>query len=160
MANNSKEVVEENAKTWTLESLITYEKVRQLEEVLAKYPDILLQYTERKNPDVYPDILILETFTFEKPLTSVEIDDLKPKRVLQFIEDLRKFFFVTYKHDEIHISRFRTLCDIAIGKLGERGEEVRLSDRYADLAGLFYGYSPKQIVEYCLKRGLYDLIKQ
>ena len=73
-----------------------------------QHPDILLKYKERKFPEVYPEVLILETFTFEKPLTSVEIDDLKPKRVLQFIEDLEKFFFVTYKHNEIHISRFRT----------------------------------------------------
>jgi len=49
----------------------------RLEEVLAKYPDILLNYKERKYPEVYPDVLILETFTFEKPLTSVEIDDMK-----------------------------------------------------------------------------------
>ena len=159
MANNLKEVVEESVKAWTLESLISYEKVRQLEEVLAKYPDILLKYKERKYPDVYPDVLILETFRLEKPLTSVEIDDLNSKRVLQFIEDLRNFFFVTYKRNEIHISRFRTLCDVAIGKLGEKGEEVRLSDRYADLAGLFYGYSLKQIVQYCFKRELYHLIK-
>jgi len=159
MANNSKEVIEGNLKKWTLESLISYEKVRQLEEVLAKYPDILLKYKERKNPDVYPDVLILETFRLEKPLTSVEIGDLNSERVLQFIEDLKNFFFVTRKGNEVHISRFRTLCDVAIGKLGKKGEEVRLSDKYADIAGLFYGYSLKQIVQYCFKKELYHLIK-
>jgi len=101
----------------------------------------------------------LETFTFGKPLTSVEVDDMKSKRALQFIEDLKEFFFVTYDLNEIHISRFRTLCDVAIGKLGQEKEKFKLSDRNADLAGIFYGYSLGQIVQYCFKEGLHHLIK-
>lgn len=159
MANNSRRLIEGNAELLTFESLVSIEKVMRLEGVLAKYPDILLNYKERKNPEVYPNVLILETFKFEKPLTSVEVDDMKSKRALQFIEDLKEFFFVTYDDDEIHISRFKTLCDVAIGKFEREGKKINLSDRNADLAGLFYGYSLKQIVQYCFKRELYHLIK-
>ena len=46
MANNSKKVTEENIEVRTLEGLISNEKVMRLEKVLAKYPDILLNYKE------------------------------------------------------------------------------------------------------------------
>ena len=156
MANDSRKLIEEKVELRTLEHLISNEKVVRLEEVLTKYPDLLLNY---KEGDVYPDVLILETFKFEKPLTSIEIDDMKSKRALQFIEDLKEFFFVNYNLNEIYISRFRTLCNVAIGKLGKRRKKVKFSDKFADLAGIFYGYSPKQIVQYCFKEGLYHLIK-
>jgi hypothetical protein len=51
------------------------------------------------------------------------------------------------------------LCDASVGKLGEGDNIVRLSDNYTDLAGLFYGYSPKSILGYCLKESKYHLIK-
>lgn len=159
MANNSKKLIEENIESRTFECLISNEKVVRLEEVLAKYPDILLKYKERKYPEVYPDVLILETFKFENPLTSIEIDDMKSKRALQFIEDLKEFFFVNYNLNEIYISRFRTLCGLPIGKFEREGKKIKLSDRNADLAGISYGYSLKQIVQYYFKEGLYHLIK-
>jgi hypothetical protein len=52
----------------------------RLEEVLVKYPDLLLNYKKRKYPNVYPDLLIADTFMFEKPLTSIKIEDRKSKR--------------------------------------------------------------------------------
>jgi len=159
MANNSRKAIEENLEETTFESLVSIEKVMRIEDVLAEYPDLLLNYKERKNPEVYPSVLILETYKFEKPLTSIEVDDTESKRTQQLIEDLKEFFFVTFDHHQIHVSRFRTLSRMAIGKFEEDGKKVELSDRNADYAGLFYGKSLKQIVEYCLKRGLYHLIK-
>ena len=34
-----------------------------------------------------------------------------------------------------------------------------LSDKFADLSGILYGYSPKEVVQYCFKKELYNLIK-
>lgn len=96
----------------------------------------------------------MDTFLFEKPFTSVEINDIEPNRVIELVKDLREYFFVNYDAKEIHISRFYTLGKVAVG------ERVNLSDKCADLAGLFYGYSPKQIVQYCFKEGLEHLIKK
>ena len=103
--------------------------------------------------------MIKNTFTFDKPLTSIDISNVRSKKLIQFIDDLKKFFFVTYKSSEIHVSRFRTLCSVAIGELGEGENLVKLSERFADLAGNFYGYSPGEILQYCLDKGFYHLIK-
>ena len=78
----------------------------------------------------------------------------------QFIKDLEAFFFVNYDYQDVHISRFKTLGKVALGEMRIEGEKVRLSDTFADLAGLFYGYPPKLVVQYCFKRGRGHLIKQ
>ena len=72
MANNS-EVIE---KIWTLENLIHEDRVRQLRNVLNEYNDILLRYKEHGD---YPHAMIIDTFRFEKPLTSIDISEVNPK---------------------------------------------------------------------------------
>ena len=154
MTHNSGKVIEKDLDIWPLESLVNHERIMRLEEVLAKYPDILLSYQEGK--DIYPKDLIMDAYAFEKPLTSIEIDDIKSKKVLQLIKDLEEFFFVRYTSYEIYISRFKSLCNVAIDKPRNK---IGLSDEFADLAGILYGYSPKEVVQYCLKRRKYHLIK-
>lgn len=147
---NVKKTSKENLEAWTPELLVTNEKINQLKTVLAKYPDVLLAYKEREDPDIYPDVLILEAFRLEKPLTSVDVTGIKSKRIKEFTKDLNEFFFVSRKRKEVHVSRLKTLVYIA--------KKFGLSDKNADLAGISYGYTLKQIVEYSFKRS-YDLIK-
>lgn len=152
----SKETLEEDTIR-ILKQLTSSDKIKRLEKVLTKYLDIILMY---KDYGLYPNVLIVDTFLFNKHFTSIDVANIEPKRVAQFIEDLEEFFFVNYDYIEVHISRFKTLGKVALGEMKIEGEKVRLSDRYADLAGLFYGYPPKLIVQYCLKKSKDHLIKQ
>ena len=155
----SKEVLTERTNK-ILEQLTSKERVKQLQEVLDEYPGILRMYQDYK---VYPHILILDTFLFKKGLTSIETANTKPERVSQLKEALKPFFFVSSTDHEIHVSRFKTLVQVAVGEMGKGINKVRLSDIFADLSGTFYGYSPKLIVQYCFKEDnehLQHLIKK
>ena len=135
------------------ESLITKERISQLESVLEEYSDIL---HEGKEGNKTFSGIIMKTFLFGKPLSSIELYEANSKRLESFITILERFFFVKKHHSIIYFSRFRTLCDVA---MDIPRDWVGLSDEHADLAGLFYGYSPKKIVKYCLEKGRYHLIK-
>lgn len=71
------------------ESLIDEEKVSQLKNVLSKYP-FLDDIAER---NVYSELL-MDTFLFEKPLTSIELERIPPNMITTFIANLEQFFFV------------------------------------------------------------------
>jgi len=148
---------ENESKPNDLEQLTSADKVKRLEEVLARYLDIILMY---KDYGLYPNVLIVDTFLFNKHFTSVDVANIEPKRVAQFSKDLEEFFFVNYDYQEVHISRFKTLGKVALGEMKIEGKKVRLSDTFADLAGFFYGYPPKLVVQYCFKKGKDHLIKQ
>lgn len=158
MANNSKEEVEENTEAITLKSFLSDERIRQLEGVLDEYPDIVSYDSEgeENDEDIFPKDLIMRAYKSEKPLTSIEIHSVKPKRARNFIKDLEKFFFVRYNSYEIYISRFRSLCNVA---MDDPRKEDGLSGKCPDLEGILYGYSPKEVARYCLKEELYHLIK-
>lgn len=61
MANNSKKEVEENTEALTLESFLSDERIRQLEEVLDEYPDIVSYDSEGEENDeaIFPKDLLL-----------------------------------------------------------------------------------------------------
>lgn len=96
---------------------------------------------------------------FEKPLTSIETEDIDPKEVLNFRKELEKFFFVQSTPIQIFISHVRTLCDVAVGKEKRDGEDIKLSKYFPDLEGFFYGYSLEEVARYLLKEEKYHLIK-
>ncbi len=138
-----------------LEQLTERERVKRLEEILNKYADILNLFQDYS---LHPNVLIVDTFLFEKRFTSIDISTTKSERVAQFIEDLKPFFFVSKSDHEVHISRFKILVKVSIGEMGEGINKVKLSDLFADLSGTFYDYSPKLIVQHCYKKGLEHLL--
>ncbi len=163
MMNNLYTVLKKNGQPLTYKDLITEERVNQLKQTLKKYKNIVKGYSEggdKENP-IYPSHLILDTYTFEKPLTSIEECDLKNIDVLHFFQDMKNFFFVTYKSStsEINVSRFRTLSKLPLIGLEGSYTEIRFSEAFADFVGNSYGKTPKQLANYCLKEKLYDLIK-
>lgn len=96
--------------------------------------------------------LIIQAYRLEKPLTGVEIFEKDPRRVESFINGLQDFFFVEVYRDEedykeefngeVYLSRFQTLVEVAVGY-------DKLSDEVADLAGILFGYNPREVYEYC-----------
>lgn len=135
------------------ESLISKERISQLKSVLKEYSDIL---HEGKEGNKTFSGMIMKTFLFGKPLSSIELYEANSKRLELFITVLERFFFIKKHHSIIYFSRFRTLCDVA---MDIPRDWIGLSDEHADLAGLLYGYSPKKIAKYCLERGKHYLIK-
>ncbi len=138
-----------------LEKLTKRERVDNLKNVLSKYADILNRFQDYS---LHPNILIVDTFLFEKRFTSIDVAPIKSERVAQFITDLKPFFFVSKHNREVHISRFKTLVKIAKGEMGKGIDKVNLSDVFADLSGTFYDYTPKLIVQHCYKKGLEHLL--
>jgi len=63
---------------------ISKEEVSKLKEILNRHSYIMTNF-EGDSKD------ILNTFTFKKPLSSIEIQNTAPKKVLQFIRDLEIF---------------------------------------------------------------------
>lgn len=141
---------------------VSKRNVNQLKEILAEYPDIL-NYKEKE----VPEVIIAKTFTFEKALTGIEIYSLDPERVLQFINDLNKFFYVGYAYaklehqetgftGEVFISRFKNIFDVALDYAKRNNS---LSDEIADLSGTLFGIPLKEVAQYCFDKKLYNLVK-
>lgn len=141
--------------------ILSKEKLNNLEKLLVKYPDIIT------NDEIKDSIA--KTFTFKKPLTSIELYDKKIEKVIDFIGELEGFFFVDYvyfypKPPEgiflglIFISRFKNLFDVAIYYANKH---KGLLDKFADLSGILFGYPSKEVAKYCSKERLkkFNLLK-
>lgn len=141
--------------------MLREDRIKKLEKVLANYPDILSEFGIKEQ--------ILKSFNFEKPLTSIEIEVGDQEKVAEFIEELKAFFFVGHTYFEpnsqkfgfsglIFVSRFKNIFDVVMKYANKHNG---LLDEFADLSGILFGYSPKEVAEYCLKERLekYNLIK-
>ena len=100
---------------------------------------------------------IIDAYLLKKPLTGIEFFN-KEWNLDPFIASLSKFFFVEICYGkkkgyfaEVYVSRFKTILDVA--------QQYRLDGIFVDLEGLFYGYSPKEIFDYCVRKQLTHLIK-
>ena len=140
---------------------VSKEKVNRLEEVLANFPDILSEFEIKEQ--------IIKAFKFEKPLTSIEFEGENKEKVAQLIEELENFFFTDHIYFEpdsqesvfsglIFISRFKNLFDAAMNYAKKHNG---LLDEFADLSGILFGYSPKEVADYCSEERLkkYNLMK-
>lgn len=141
--------------------MISEGRIRKLEKVLAYYPDILSEFEIKDQ--------IIKAFKFEKPLTSIEVDSEDNEKVIQFMKEMEDFFFVGHIYFEpnsrefgfsglIFISRFKNLFDVAMKYANEHNG---LLDEFADLSGILFGSSSKEVAEYCSKDRLkkFNLIK-
>ena len=141
--------------------IISEEGIKKLEKVLVNYPDILSEFGIKEQ--------ILKAFKFEKPLTSIELEGENKEKVAQLIEELENFFFIGHIYFEpdsqecafsglIFISRFKNLFDAAM-KYAKKHNG--LLDEFADLSGILFGYSVKEVAEYCSEERLrkYKLLK-
>ncbi len=159
MCENLLKLTEDISEDLEFDDLLSDEKIISFTQFLESYPDLLFEYCEGEKDDktrIFPNDLIIKTFKFEKPLTGIETQDLDPTRILQFVKDLEYFFFTRQTPSQIYISRFRSLVDTA---LNVKRNEVGLSGKHPDLESFLYGKSLKEIARYCLKEGLYHLIK-
>ena len=134
--------------------LIKEERIKKLENVLANYPDILSEFEIKEQ--------IIKAFKFEKPLTSIELEGENKEKVAQLMEELENFFFTGHIYFEpdsqestfsglIFISRFNNLFDAAMNYAKKHNG---LLDEFADLSGILFGYSSKEVAEYCLEERL------
>ncbi len=141
--------------------IIKEEEVKKLEEVLVKYPEILSEFGIKEQ--------IIKSCKFEKPLTSIEIERGDKEKAVQLLKDLEDFFFtgqIYFESDSqefgfsglILISRFKNLFDVAMNYANKHNG---LLDEFADLSGIIFGYSPKDVAEYCSEERLkkFNLIK-
>ena len=134
--------------------MISEERIKKLEKVLANYPDILSEFGIKEQ--------IIKAFKFEKPLTSIELEGENNEKVSQLMKELEKFFFTGHIYFEpdsqefafsglIFISRFKNLFDVAMNYAKKHNG---LLDEFADLSGILFGYSSKEVAEYCLEERL------
>ncbi len=134
--------------------IIKEEEVKKLEKVLVKYPKILSEFEIKEQ--------IINVFKFEKPLTSIELEGENKEKVTQLMEELENFFFtgrIYFEPDSqefafsglIFISRFKNLFEAAMNYAKKHNG---LLDEFADLSGILFGYSSKEVAEYCLEERL------
>lgn len=136
------------------------ETARELEQILANYSNMF--------SDVEAEEDIMKTFRFEKGLAEIEVHNQKIETIEEFINELRDFFFINKvsfdsEHPSVfsgslYISRFRNIFD-AMMIFGRKHNG--LLDAFADLCGIFFGYSFKEVAEYCSAERLkkFNLIK-
>ncbi len=142
--------------------LVSEERIKKLEKILANYPDILSELRIKDQ--------IIKAFKFEKPLTSIELYDKEPERIEKFLEDLEDFFFIGQvpffaESQEstfsglIFLSRFRNLFDVAMNYANKHNG---LLDEFADLSGILYGYPSEEVARYCSEERLrkFNLLKE
>lgn len=101
---------------------------------------------------------IIDAYLLKKPLTGIEFYD-EAVNIYPFIISISEFFFVGVYYGkkknylaEVFVSRFKNVLDVAL--------QYRLDGKIADLEGLLYGYSPKEIYDYCVREQLTHLIKR
>ncbi len=142
---------------WKTMVIINEERIKKLEKVLANYPDILSEFEIKEQ--------IIRTFKFEKPLTSIELEGENKEKVAQLMKELENFFFTGHIYFEpdsqesvfsglVFISRLKNLFNVAMNYANKHNG---LLDEFADLAGILFGYSFKEVAEYCLKERLSKL---
>ena len=114
-----------------LEGLINEDKMKQLEDIIIKYPEIGNEYHA-----------IINAFKFKKPSTSIELYNKPIQRVLEIMKELEQFFFVAHVHirknyeDLIFISRTANTPTVA----REFARKFKgFFDGYADISGLLSG---------------------
>ncbi len=101
---------------------------------------------------------VMKTFRREKPLSSIELHDAGPEFFTTLINELSKFFFVGHYckekpdssglFDSIYLSRLKHVVDTAVDyAIKFKGN----FDKYADIIGILFGYSTKEVAEYCSK---------
>ena len=131
--------------------MISEERIKKLEKILANYPDILSEFEIKEQ--------IIKAFKFEKPLTSIELEGEDKEKIAQLMEELDNFFYtgrIYFEPDSqesafsglIFISRFKNLFDAAMNYANKHNG---LLDEFADLSGILFGYSPKEVADYCLE---------
>ena len=149
------------------------EKYKNLEKILKKYPDILTEMDIVKI-----DKQILEAYTYDKPLTCIEVENGEYERVLQLIAKLKDYFYVIHAsyelepeirgfEGEIFITRFKNVYDVVklLVEKDLKDNNGMLSkgfiDKYADLFGVLFGYPPKDVARHCIEKApkIYHLIK-
>ncbi len=142
--------------------MISEEGIKKLEKVLANYPNIFSEFGIKEQ--------IFKLYKFEKFLVSIEIYDEHTRKIVKFIKDLNEFFFIghIYFNPEsqieskfsglIFISRFKNIFDVA---MNYANTHKGLLDEFADLSGILFGYSPKEVANYCSGERLkkYNLMK-
>ena len=141
--------------------MISEERIKKLEKVLANYPDILSEFEIKEQ--------IIKAFKFEKPLTSIELEGENKENVAQLMKELENFFFTGHIYFEpdsqeltfsglIFISRFKNLFHAAMNYAKKHNGVL---DEFADLSGIVFGYSSEEVAEYCSEERLrkYKLLK-
>jgi len=140
---------------------VSEKRIKNLENVLANYPDLLSEFGIKGQ--------IIKAFKFKKPLTIIEIESVDNEKVVKFMEEIKKYFFVGHIYFEpdsqefgfsglIIVSRFKNLFDVAMSYANEYNG---LLDEFADLTGILCGISCEEVAKYCSKERLkkYNLIK-
>ncbi|MFX0178451.1 MAG: hypothetical protein ACFE85_19725 [Candidatus Hodarchaeota archaeon] len=129
--------------------LVKIEEIKKILEIIEKY--------EKLYEEIGIEVLILEAFTLDKPLTEIEIRGKKLDDVLSFIDELNDFFYVGSKNSSkkssefdgvVHISRFKSILDISLNYL---------SNDFADIRGILFGIPIKEIAEFCTQNELEGL---
>lgn len=128
--------------------------VRELTTILLGYQNLV--------EDGYFMEDVIKAFISKKPVTSIEISNLKPKIVNQLLEDLEKFFFVSrgycdpdlWKYN-FFVSRYKTLPNI-ISFYSKNN--FGTYDRFSDVAGAFLldllENPSQEVASYCFKERL------
>jgi len=141
--------------------------IKQEDKYLKKLEQVLDNYTPLLDGIIDQGYslkeLIIRTYKFEKPLSSLELNKKPRESVEDFITKLGSFFFVKalepssesdYFSGVIILSRFKNIIQVAIGYWYQARENKVGEDVYADIFGLLYGFSTKEIAKYCSKERL------
>lgn len=104
-----------------------------------------------------PKHVILATYKLVKPVCLVEMPNgpSNKKRAMRFSKSMERFFFVHLDDDgySMYLSRFKTLIDV----VEAYGKDMQ---RYPDLEGILFGYSPSNVFGYIENSNAYnDIIK-
>lgn len=105
---------------------------------------------------------IMGAFKSKKPVTSIELYDIRAIMFEKFIEELKEFFFVgqvyfdpnsprTKFSGDIFVSRSKDLLDVMAYHAKKHNG---MSDGFADLSGVLFGKPIKEVAQYCSQEGL------
>ena len=135
-------------------------RIRGLKKVLSNYHMLSRDFEVKE---------IMGAFKSKKPVTSVELYNIRASVIEKFIEELSEFFFVgqvyfdpesprTKFSGDVFVSRSKELLDLMVYHAKKRSGML---DGFADLSGILFGTPLKEVARYCSQESLtkYNFIK-
>lgn len=136
-------------------------RVAKLDKVLDNYHDIFSEGEIREQ--------LIGAFKSEKPITGIELYDLKTIILEKFIEELEEFFFVGQVYFDLEspqstfsgvvfVSLFKDTLDVMAYYANKHNGML---DAFVDLSRILFGYSSEEVAQYYSQERLkkFNLIK-
>ncbi len=139
--------------------------ISNLSDLMRELLDFKYLFEKEDFESILSDVL--KVYLGVKHVSSIELGDAEHD-IRPFVDCMDTYFFTgVFAHNEsekkftgeIFVSRFKRYIKSLLMIKNKLKTKNEIEDEMAEMIGLFYGYSPEEIMNYCIKENLTELIK-